>query len=74
MRTFPALRFFTRHGEIIAAAGGLLIVAGALWLVLVHGFGWDLFVAGIIVGGVAASLLMVFVELTRIISEMMLPP
>jgi hypothetical protein len=74
MQTYPTLRFFTRHGEIIAAAVGLAVLAGALWLMLAYGFGWGMIVAGVIIGTVAAFLVMVFVELARIISEMMLPP
>ncbi len=73
MEKFLALRMFTRFGPIFA----VLIVLGTWAATLCAA--WHSLVAwpGIIIGGVAGLLLgfffMVLVDLTRILSEMLLP-
>jgi ABC-type Fe3+-siderophore transport system permease subunit len=73
MYTYPVIRFFTRYGELVAAAFGLSAVAIAAWIAFAFGFGWGMVIVGIVVGVAVSFLCMVFVELARLIAEMMLP-
>ncbi len=71
-RPYPAVRLLRRHGGSLSLAVGLLIfAAGTLATLSGHGAIW-LF-AGLAAGAIAAILLRSYVELLRILADLLLP-
>ena len=69
---YPAVRLLRRHGNWIALGCGLAPVLAGLWATLtVGGLPWV--VGGVIVGAATGFLMRSFVELVRIIADMLLP-
>jgi hypothetical protein len=69
---YPAVRLLRRHGNWIAIAFGVVPVLAGLWAMLALGSLVWLGV-GIVVGAAAGFLMRSFVELVRIIADMLLP-
>lgn len=71
-RPYPAVRFLRRYGNWFALTlGVLLFAAGAAASLAGYGAIWV--VAGLAAGGFAAFLMRSYVELIRIIADMLLP-
>ena len=69
---YPAVRLLRRYGNWIAIAFGLAPVLAGFWATLALGSPlWLL--AGIVVGAAIGFLMRSFVELVRIIADMLLP-
>jgi hypothetical protein len=73
---YPAVRLLRRHGAIIAVAFGVVPALGGLWAMLVWGgpgggIGW--LVGGVAAGAAVGFLMRSYVELVRIIADMLLP-
>lgn len=69
---YPAVRLLRRHGNWIAIAFGLLPVLAGVWAMLALGSIAAL-LAGLAIGAAAGFLMRSFVELVRIIADMLLP-
>jgi hypothetical protein len=70
--TFPTVRFMLRSGHTVAAALGVIVVIGGLWLASA-GQGWAWAVAGVVVGAVTYGFVRLLVELLQIIADTLLP-
>ena len=73
MENYPAIAILVRHGKLLAALVALLPVLGALCAVAALGLHWAWIVVGVVAGGLAGFLIKVMVELTVIITDMLLP-
>ncbi len=73
MENYPAIAILVKHGKALAAAVAVLPVLAALCAVGAFGMHWSVVVAGVIVGVLAGFLFKVMVELTVIITDMLLP-
>ncbi len=69
---YPAVRLLRRHGDLVVLAFGIVPVLGGLWAALAFG-AWPWAVAGLVVGAAVGFLMRCFVELVRIIADMLLP-
>jgi hypothetical protein len=70
--TYPALNFIVRHGDWVALSGATLpVIAGGLaWQM---GMSIAFAIAGLVGGAFTYLMLRVFVELVRVIVDMLLP-
>jgi hypothetical protein len=72
MNHYPMLHFLMRWGGHAAAGLALLVAAAGLWAAVSSGslaYG----VAGLVAAGVGYGLMMSYVELVRLITDMLLP-
>jgi hypothetical protein len=72
MNDYPMLHFLMRWGKLASACLALAILAAGLWVALSSGQ-WLWAVAGAVVAGVSYALAMSYVELIRVIVDMLLP-
>jgi hypothetical protein len=72
MNSYPMLNFIGRHGGWLAAALGLLPLAGAIWLTTLGQSAWWL-AAGILAGIALFVAARSYVELVRVMVDMLLP-
>jgi hypothetical protein len=69
---YPAVRLLRRHGNWIAFGFGLVPLAAGAWAAYAAGnLAWLL--GGIVAGAAVAFLMRSYVELVRIIADMLLP-
>jgi hypothetical protein len=69
---YPAVRMLRRYGNWIALGLGLAVAAAGVWAAAAgHGAVW--LPVGLVVGAFAAFLMRSYVELVRIIADMLLP-
>ena len=73
MQRFPAMRMLLQYGKLIGIVIALAIPGFALWAILVGVPGWGLVVGAVFVGLVVWFALSVFVDLVRVIAEILLP-
>ena len=72
MDKYPVLAFIVRYGTPIAVALAVMVAALTLWI----GFpliGWASIVLASVAGGVLLLVALSYVELVRLITEMLLP-
>jgi hypothetical protein len=69
---YPMLRLIERYGAWMAIAAGLLPLAAALWALAVGESPWWL-LAGIIAAIIAFAAVRSYVELVRVMTDMLLP-
>ena len=69
---YPAVRVLRRHGNWFAIGLGLVFVAAGAWAA-VAGYGAIWLLGGLVAGGFAAFVMQSYVELVRIIADMLLP-
>jgi hydrogenase/urease accessory protein HupE len=72
MNDYPMLHFLMRWGKLAAACLALAVLAAGLWAALNTGQ-WLWAVAGVAVAVVGYALAMSYVELIRVIVDMLLP-
>jgi len=72
MNDYPMLHFLMRWGKVAAASIALAVLAAGLWLALSSGQ-WLWAVAGMGVAVVGYGLALSYVELVRVIVDMLLP-
>jgi hydrogenase/urease accessory protein HupE len=72
MNDYPMLHFLMRWGKLAAACLALAVLAAGLWGALSNGQ-WLWAVAGVVVAVVGYALAMSYVELIRVIVDMLLP-
>jgi hypothetical protein len=69
---YPAVRLIRRHGNWLALGFGILPVLAGLWAsIALGGIAW--LIGGVAAGAVAGFLMRSYVELVRIIADMLLP-
>jgi len=73
MENYPAIAILVKHGKTLAAVVAVLPVLASLFAVGALGMHCGVVVAGIVVGLLAGFLFKVMVELTVIITDMLLP-
>ncbi len=69
---YPAVRLLRRHGDLVVVAFALAPVAAGLWAMLALD-GWAWLLLGLVAGLAVGFLMRCFVELVRIIADMLLP-
>ena len=72
MEQYPIIKLIVERGDLLAAAIGALPLLGGLAL-LVLGVHWFALVAGAVGSAVAYFLMRSYVELVRVIADMLLP-
>jgi len=73
MENYPAIAILVKHGKALAFLVAALPVLASLCAVGALGMHWSVVVAGVVVGVIAGFLFKVMVELTVIITDMLLP-
>jgi hypothetical protein len=72
MNDYPMLHFLMRWGKLASVCLGLAVLAAGLWAALSSGQ-WLWAVAGAAIAVVGYALAMSYVELIRVIVDMLLP-
>jgi hypothetical protein len=72
MDSYPTIKFIVEHGNLLAIGIGLLPLLGAVALVIL-GVHWFALIAGAVAAGVVFLLMKSYVELVRVIADMLLP-
>jgi hypothetical protein len=73
MENYPAIAILVKHGKALAVLVAVLPIFAALGAMIAFGMHWSVVVAGVVVGVLAGFLFKVMVELTLIITDMLLP-
>ncbi len=73
MDQYPTLKIIAGKGDLIAILMGLLPVAAALAIGVAFLWHWLIIAAGIILGGLLYGLTRSYVELVRVIADVMIP-
>jgi hypothetical protein len=69
---YPAVRLLRRHGDWVVGGFAVIPVLAGLWANLaLGGVAW--LIGGLVLGAVTGFLMRCFVELVRIIADMLLP-
>jgi hypothetical protein len=69
---YPALKLIVERGDALAAVIGILPLLGALALFAL-GMHWLVLAAGVVAAAVAYLLLRSYVELVRVMADMLIP-
>lgn len=72
MDQYPTIKFIVEQGNFLAAAIGLMPFIGAV-LLAAFGFHWLVLAAGVVASAVVYLLMRSYVELVRVIADMLLP-
>lgn len=72
MEQYPTIRFIVERGGLLAIVIGLLPLLGGI-AALAAGMHWLLLVAGLVGSAVLYFLMKSYVELVRVIADMLLP-
>jgi hypothetical protein len=72
MDQYPAIRFIVERGNLLAIVIGILPLLGAVALAVL-GLHWFVLVAGAVAAAVVYFLMRSYVELVRVIADMLLP-
>ncbi len=72
MDQYPAIKLIVERGNLLAALIGLLPLAGAIVLV-VCGVHWIVLIAGAVATAVVYLLMRSYVELVRVMADMLIP-
>ncbi len=73
MDQYPTIKFIVKHGNPLAILIGLLPFGGAIAFVVLISMHWLVLVAGLAASLVLLLLMKSYVELVRIIADMLLP-
>lgn len=69
---YPVVRLLVRHGNILAIAAGAVLAIAGIWGALA-GFGWAWALAGVLAGAFGGFIMRSYVEVVRLIADMLLP-
>jgi hypothetical protein len=72
MKNYPMLQFIIRWGAAMAALIAAIVVAASIWASVTTG-NWLWTAGGLIVAGAGYCLAASYVELVRLITDMLLP-
>jgi len=73
MSQYPTIKFIVERGDILAIVIAVLPLCGAVALVVLFAWHWLALVAGIAGSLVLLLLMRSYVELVRVIADMLLP-
>ncbi|MBC7779042.1 MAG: hypothetical protein H7125_02955 [Proteobacteria bacterium] len=73
MDQYPTLKLIAEKGDLIAIVIGLLPVLGALAIGATVVWHWLILATGLVAGGVLYGLTRSYVELVRVIADVMIP-
>jgi hypothetical protein len=73
MENYPAIAILVKYGKALAAAVAVLPVLASLCAVAAFDMHWSVIAAGVVAGALAGLLFKALVELTVIITDMLLP-
>jgi hypothetical protein len=73
MDQYPTIKLIVEHGKTIAGCISILPLLGALAAFLLLPMHWLILVAGIVTSAVLLLIMKSYVELVRVISDMLLP-
>lgn len=71
-KAYPVVRLLVKHGTVLSVAVGVVLAVSGVWSALA-GFGWAWAPAGLLAGGFGGLIMRSYVELVRLITEMLLP-
>jgi hypothetical protein len=71
-KAYPVVRLLIKHGTVLAIAVGVALATAGIWAALA-GFGWPWVLAGVLTGAFAGLMIRSYVELVRLIADMLLP-
>jgi hypothetical protein len=69
---YPVVRLLVKHGTLLAIAAGAVLAIAGIWAALA-GFGWAWAPAGVLTGAFAGFIMRSYVEVVRLIADMLLP-
>ena len=72
MNDYPMLHFLMRWGKLAAACLAVVVLAAGLWAAISSGQ-WIWGIGGVVIAGVGYGLALSYVELVRVIVDMLLP-
>jgi len=72
MNDYPMLHFLMRWGKLAAACLAVVVLAAGLWAAISSGQ-WVWGIGGVVFAGVGYGLALSYVELVRVIVDMLLP-
>ena len=71
-KAYPVVRLLVRYGNPLSIAVGAVLAVAGIWAAMV-GFGWAWAPAGVLAGAFAGLIMRSYVELVRLITDMLLP-
>lgn len=71
-KAYPVVRLLVKHGNALAIAVAAVLALSGVWAALA-GFGWAWAPAGLLAGAFGGLIMRSYVELVRLITEMLLP-
>ncbi len=71
-KAYPVVRILVRYGNALAIAVGATLAIAGIWAAQA-GFGWAWALAGVLVGAFAGFIMRSYVEVVRLITDMLLP-
>jgi hypothetical protein len=72
MKNYPMLQLIMRWGTIMAALVAAIVAAAGMWVAVATG-SWLWAAAGVVLAGAGYCLAVSYVELIRLITDMLLP-
>jgi len=72
MNDYPMLHFLMRWGKLASACLAVVVLAAGLWAAISSGQ-WIWGIGGVVIAGVGYGLALSYVELVRVIVDMLLP-
>ena len=71
-KAYPVVRLLVKHGTALSIAVGAVLAIVGVWAALV-GFGWVWAPVGVLTGAFAGLMMRSYVEVVRLITDMLLP-
>ena len=71
-KAYPIVRLLVKYGNALAIAVGAVLAIAGIWAALA-GFGWAWAPVGAMTGAFAGLMLRSYVEVVRLIADMLLP-
>ena len=71
-KAYPVVRLLVRYGNALAISVGAVLAIAGVWAALA-GFGWAWAPAGVLAGAFGGLIMRSYVEVVRLITDMLLP-
>jgi len=69
---YPVVRLLVKHGTVFSVVVGAVLAVAGIWTALA-GLGWAWALAGVLAGAFAGFIMRSYVEVVRLIADMLLP-